>query len=439
MNVPIRLASRLTKRRGLLAGAAALVGSGLTALTQRSASAGHNTNIAYDSQTTMHLDVTNTTAGSTRISSNISGTAAFVALNNYPVGISRPDGMLGRTKYTTSNCAGVAGTCENATRGIGVMGAAKSATGVGVYGFAGSVVPSTLGPDGTGVYGNGPSFGLFGTSTNGVGARGTSQNSVAVYGESNANFGCYGHSNGSIGVVGEAVNGEGVYGVSTNNVGVRGDASTGAGVLGLSNIIGVQGQSGAGLGVYGFSTANSGVVGETTSGLAGEFRGDVFVTGSLTAASKSAYVPLADGSVRRLYCMEAPEAVFEDFGEAKLGGGKASVALDGEFGATVRTDAYQVFLTPYGECRGLYVASRSSTGFEVRELGGGTSDLGFGYRIVAKRKDPRGTRLEKVNVPTRQITASSTLPARPKLPDMKLPDLSGSGTGAADEKIDPSR
>ena len=100
--------------------------------------------------------MTNTTAGSTRISSNISGSAAFVALNNYPVGISRPDGMLGRTMYTTSNCAGVAGTCEAASGGIGVMGAAKGADGVGVYGFAGSVVPSQLGPAGTGVFGKGP-------------------------------------------------------------------------------------------------------------------------------------------------------------------------------------------------------------------------------------------------------------------------------------------
>ena len=92
-------------RRAVLTGAAALAGAGVAKLAgPDSAKAGHETNIAYDSQTAMHVDVTNTTAGSTRVSSNISGTAAFVALNNYPVGISRPDGMLGRTAYTTSNC-----------------------------------------------------------------------------------------------------------------------------------------------------------------------------------------------------------------------------------------------------------------------------------------------------------------------------------------------
>lgn len=152
-------------RRGLVATLGALGGAAVAKLISPGrAEAGHNTNIAYDSQTVMHLDVTNTTAGSSRISSNISGTAAAVILNNYPVGISRPDGMLGRTMYTTSNCAGVAGTCENATGGIGVHGGAKSSTGTGVFGFAGSVVSSEPQPGGAGVYGVGPFVGVQGKS-----------------------------------------------------------------------------------------------------------------------------------------------------------------------------------------------------------------------------------------------------------------------------------
>ena len=133
---PLTQETDFQSRRAVLAGAAALAGAGVAKLAgPDSAKAGHDTNVAYDSQTVMHVDVTNTTAGSTRVSTDISGTAAFVALNNYPVGISRPDGMLGRTMYTTSNCAGVAGTCENATGGLGVMGTAKSSTGTGVYGL----------------------------------------------------------------------------------------------------------------------------------------------------------------------------------------------------------------------------------------------------------------------------------------------------------------
>ncbi|WP_243058549.1 hypothetical protein [Nocardioides sp. SR21] len=170
-------------RRGLVMGGVALAGAAVAGVaTADPAVAGHNTNIAYDTQTVVHTDVTNTTAGSTRISSNISGTAAFVALNNYPVGISRPDGMLGRTMYTTSNCAGVAGSCEAASGGIGVLGTSVAATGVGVYGYSGSAVPSDPAPAGTGVYASGPAFGLVAEARNDDGVAGRFQGDVTVEG-----------------------------------------------------------------------------------------------------------------------------------------------------------------------------------------------------------------------------------------------------------------
>src|SRR5262245_55752382 len=195
-------AVRALGRRGLVAALAA-GGAALWARFGGSerAEAGHDTDIAYDSQTTMHLDVTNTTAGSTRISSNISGTAAFVALNNYPVGISRPDGMLGRTTYSVSNCAGVAGASEAASGGIGVLGSSFSSTGTGVFGHSGSSVPFNVPPSNTGVYGSsanaagngvvgfsgpigtGTGTGVRGNSGTGYGVRGISTSGVAVQGE----------------------------------------------------------------------------------------------------------------------------------------------------------------------------------------------------------------------------------------------------------------
>jgi len=47
---------------------------------------------------------------------------------------------------------------------------------------------------------------------------------------------------------------------------------------------------------------------------------------------------------------------------------------------------YHVFLTPKGDCKGLYVTNETSSGFEVHELGGGASSIAFDYRIVARRK-----------------------------------------------------
>jgi len=45
------------------------------------------------------------------------------------------------------------------------------------------------------------------------------------------------------------------------------------------------------------------------------------------------------------------------------------------------------------------VASQSPTGFEVRARGSAPPGGGFYYRVVAKRKDIPGPRLEKVKLP----------------------------------------
>ena len=64
--------------------------------------------------------------------------------------------------------------------------------------------------------------------------------------------------------------------------------------------------------------------------------------------------------------------------------GVANVALDPDFARTLSTaTAYHVFFTPKADCRGLYVARETSTGFEVHELGGGRSSVEFDYWVVA--------------------------------------------------------
>ena len=83
------------------------------------------------------------------------------------------------------------------------------------------------------------------------------------------------------------------------------------------------------------------------------------------SGSKSAAVPFADGSHRRLYCMESPECWFEDFGEAKLVKGKAQIKLPRDFAAVINVNSYHVFLTPYGPSNGLYVSKRTRQGFVV--------------------------------------------------------------------------
>jgi hypothetical protein len=75
----------------------------------------------------------------------------------------------------------------------------------------------------------------------------------------------------------------------------------------------------------------------------------------------------------------------------------ATINLDAAFAETVNTSAgYHVFLTPNGDCTGLYVSQKSLSSFEVRELGGGASSIAFEYRIVAHRKGQEGIRMPDV-------------------------------------------
>jgi len=84
------------------------------------------------------------------------------------------------------------------------------------------------------------------------------------------------------------------------------------------------------------------------------------------------------------------------------------VAIDPLYSETVNTEIdYHVFLTPRGECKGLYVVNQKDSSFEVRELNGGESDIPFSYRIVAKRKGYEDVRLAKVKeeMMTAMVTA----------------------------------
>jgi hypothetical protein len=109
----------------------------------------------------------------------------------------------------------------------------------------------------------------------------------------------------------------------------------------------------------------------------------------------SAVAPVNNGSKQvALYGVSAAENWFEDAGGGQLSNGAAVVHLDDTFAQTVNTSVeYRVFLTPGGDCKGLYVSQKSATSFEVHELGGGTSNIAFDYRIMAKRRGFETVRL----------------------------------------------
>jgi hypothetical protein len=112
--------------------------------------------------------------------------------------------------------------------------------------------------------------------------------------------------------------------------------------------------------------------------------------------TKGAVVDTQGYDTRKLYAMESPEVWFEDFGTGTLVNGATTVSIEPIFAETVNLEEYHVFLTPLGDCNGLYVATKTPTSFEVRELGGGTSNISFDYRIVAHRLGYEDVRLEEV-------------------------------------------
>lgn len=222
------------------------------------------------------------------------------------------------------------------------------------------------------------------------------------YGGTTETMGMYGYSASTIGigVYGQAVDAS-VTGADTDSgfypMGVWGDSGQqfGFGVFGSAD----DGWSFVGYNnsPSGFQTAwlenqestgsTDGVLFTYGSGFGGtctiDVSGDVTCSGTIGAAA-----PVAGGSKKvALNTIQSPENWFEDAGTGQLSGGEAVVNVESVFGETVNTGVeYHVFLTPNGDCKGLYVAQKSATSFVVKELGGGTSSIAFDYRIMAKRK-----------------------------------------------------
>jgi len=363
----------------------------------------------------------------------------------------------------TGNQLGVKGTCQGPV-GNGVEGHASGAfsgvagfggpdNGTGVFGSGPGFGVRGVGSRGFEQFSDG--VGVDGFSPNNVGVQGKSQQGDGVVGRSDAQgksgvfgfnsfgidppqtgfaFGVFGSTPGGIGVGGRTDKFIGVHGVcvntdlsnpgtavlgqnENNGTGVEGTSVVGTGVSGKSNLgDGVHGTSKEGDGVHGESDTGVGVVAMSNSprleglfasnsggGLAAFLGGHVLVEGNFTVIQglKSAAVPHPDGSHRLLYRVESPESWFEDFGEGQLVDGKVQVQLDPDFAALVEVNGYHVFVTPYGESKGLFVAERHATGFRVCEQQGGTSNVSFAYRVVAKRKDIVADRLAKMTLPER--------------------------------------
>lgn len=295
------------------------------------------------------------------------------------------------------------------TSGGGILGHAAPG-GIGVWGDA-RFAETTPVPGDFGVFGTAISTGVFGSASGDVTGDGTGvagMGKVGVHGQA-LNFG----SASDFGVVGESAAGTGVAGSSTSGNGATGSSNSGIGIIASSD---------SGLGVGASSRTNIGLVALTQTGAAAAvFGGNVIIAGDLfVTGNKHAAVPRAGGAHTLLYCLESPESWLEDFGEARLVNGRAQIRIDRGFAQTIDTRSYHVFISAYG-AEHVFVSKRSRNGFEVRavprEGAQMPKSLLCSYRIVARRRSVKASRLKRIQLPQiPELLPKAETPQFPQLP-----------------------
>ncbi len=337
------------------------------------------------------------------------------------------------TAVTTVSCS-VTGAhwCisgNNTSSGIGVIGTSKTGTGLrgtstSQYGLKATSVTgtailaqSTSGAAGISATTAANGYGVYATATSnsgGTGIFGQSQNGYGVYGQTAAGTG--------YGVAGSA---------SSNGVGTYGYSAAGMGVQGYSPNIGIRG--GGNIGIVG----NGGSIGVLADSLdypliatsdgnnvfLVDGNGNVYFSGTLVKIASA-----RGGAKVTSFTPNAAQPTLEDTGTAQLVAGTAAVRLDPTFAASIdQNSAYRVVVTPNGDTRGLFVATKTLSGFVVREAQGGRSTVTFDYRIVATVAGKAGQRMAAVSAVSVGPAVAKLAPllnAAPPIP--KLPSAPSS-------------
>jgi hypothetical protein len=329
-----------------------------------------------------------TIAGSETATGNISSGGNLSASGDV-----NANGNVGASTVTTVALTGGVSSTMTGT-GNSIAAVQGSATAPGAAGFTFGVIGQSASDNGRGVFGLAPGaagVGVIGetTGSSGIGVVGktlpssSGSGAAGVYGQlvspMNSNYGKLQPPAGVWGSTGLSLN---------NGVGVAGTADDSTAGIFLNNspsgyfpLLALSFDSSGPLFAATNISLNKGCFIDPVANL--------FCDGS-----KNAMVPL-DGGKRKvaLAAIESPENWFEDFGSARLVNGVAVVRFDPDFIQTVNTEKdYRVFPVPNGDCKGLYVTNKGANSFEVHELGGGTSNVSFDYRITAIRRNYEAVR-----------------------------------------------
>jgi hypothetical protein len=224
-------------------------------------------------------------------------------------------------------------------------------------------------------------YGNYATSTASIGSVGLSSQYIGLYG-SGPGDGVYGFSSASSGVFGSTSSGTAVYASSSTGFGLQVHTSGHVGAY-ITNGNGNGADiAGSYLGVIargpsnGFPLVVTDSAGNNLMWVTGG--GDLHYVGGLFHGLRTS------GGIINTFTPASSRPAIEDTGTARLVYGQAIVRLDQTFASTIDTRRpYQVFLTPGGDTRGLYVAQKTPSGFVVREVQGGRGTFEFDYHIYA--------------------------------------------------------
>lgn len=346
--------------------------------------------------------------------SNYPGATNTVAnQTDYPISGYSAGAFAGLYGENTGNGQGVLGI--NAANGVGVFGQNGNNAGVGVFGnnTAGGIGVGGLSTTGFGV--NGVANGALVTGVRGFNQNATGTGIIAL--GTNIAAGSV-LANGS----GLSANGtaNGVYAIGTNT-------ATGIGVMGGGNNITGITNTGTGEGVVGNGTS-FGTTGFAAAALSNDRWGGYFDflnsvngfayvggrTGNidyaiLSAGTKSTMVQDQSGQNRVMFCTEAPEVLFQDFGEGQLVNGKAHVTIDPVLAMNMDPNKpVKVFIQLEGNCQGVYVDNKSINGFDVVELNNGNSNTKFTWQIVGNRANTATSQYADARFPVGPQRVQST-------------------------------
>jgi hypothetical protein len=276
-------------------------------------------------------------------------------------------------------------------RTAAISGSAFSSTGIGIFGSSQNI--GVLGQGAIGVLGsattssstvfqaNGSGGTLFSANTSG-----TPEFSVSGFGDVTAN----GVVRAAEVVASTVIAGGYAQLITSDGVAVFAQVTNPSDAYGVIEAVGAGGPL-----FTAFGSGDTEVAGLDNVGNLG-ISGQLFTSGLCSSGC------IKHGPNQKRIVSYAPresQPTMEDFGEAQVVNGEAHVTLDPSFANVIERAAnYLVFVTPEGDCNGLFIAGKSSTGFVVRELRGGHSSLEFEYRIVAKPFGDRSARLPEVVV-----------------------------------------